>query len=33
MVVDFINSPEAKKAVKDDPYKIIVYSKDKKKLY
>jgi hypothetical protein len=32
MVVDFINSPEAKKAVKDDPYKIIVYSKDKKKL-
>ncbi|GMB09536.1 uncharacterized protein DUF4030 [Thermolongibacillus altinsuensis] len=33
MVIDFINSTEAKKAVKDDPYKIIVvYSKDKKKL-
>ncbi|MBA2876261.1 DUF4030 domain-containing protein [Thermaerobacillus caldiproteolyticus] len=32
MVVDFINSKEAKKAVKDDPYKIIVYSKDKKEL-
>jgi hypothetical protein len=32
MVVDFINSTEAKKAVKDDPYKIIVYSKDKKEL-
>lgn len=32
IVVDFITSKEAKEAVGDDPYKIIVYSKDKKEI-
>jgi hypothetical protein len=32
MVIDFIESEEAKEAVQDDPYKVVIYSKDREVL-